>query len=41
VLSVFDGQVGDPEITVATYVSTFAAQVRVIDLEQAVPGVFG
>lgn len=41
VLSVFDGQVGDPEITVATYVSAFAPHVRVIDLEQAVPGVFG
>ena len=40
VLAVFDAQVGDPEITVAAYVSAYAGRVRVIDLEQAVPLVF-
>lgn len=40
VLAVFDAQVGDPEITVAAYVSAYAAHVRVINLEQAVPSVF-
>ena len=40
VLAVFDAQVSDPEITVADYVATYAARVRVIDLEDAVPSVF-
>lgn len=40
VLAVFDDQVSDPEITVADYVSNYAAHVSVIDLEQAVPSVF-
>jgi hypothetical protein len=40
VLALFDAQVSDPEVTVAAYVSEYAAHVRIIDLEQAVPSVF-
>ena len=40
VLAIFDEQVEDPEISVASYVSAYASHVRVIDLEQAVPAVF-
>ncbi len=40
VLALFDAQASDPEITVAAYMSEYAAHVRIIDLEQAVPSVF-
>src|SRR3954447_14675259 len=32
VLSVFDGQAEDPDMTVATYVATFASHAQVVDL---------
>ncbi len=41
VLALFDGQVDDPGITVSAYVATYAPRVRVVDLEEAVPAVFG
>lgn len=40
VLAVFDAQVSEPDITVAAYVSVYAAHVRTVDLELAVPSVF-